>query len=311
MLIILPSLSVPIILGFRDIVKKMPHVFISHFAAAMSEAHTKELKQLSLALLDHSSTKTLTIVGSNKQYHQQIPTTVTILNINVNGFTSACSKGLLEYLHATSHDILALTEVKLTPTKHNDAKKILYQAGYKSASIFSTKGQAGVLIASKLEEDPVYVHGLPREEPDEQEARHISATYQQPRLTVCVPYVPFNNADLKNREEYLKHFNNLFMLNINDILKGAQARNRDVVIAGDMQVAMTNLDQTDNAKPDGAGSTQLERHQHAQLLQLGLRDAYRAQPTRPRLHGSLHVHWMGERQYQIYGRKENRSYIDQ
>ena len=264
--IVMPKLSCPIIIGLPHIVKKIPSIFMSHFVAAMASAHQLELQQQNLQVLDSNT------AGKNKQSYA---TDITILNLNANGYTSAVKKGLLLYLQSTPHDVLILTEVKLVTSKLQATKDQLYAIGYKFVSINSNTGYAGVLMASKLKKDPIPVHGLIGEDPDIQEPRYMSLSFDYPPMIINGLYAPFNNPENKNSSERLEKFYSMLMPVLTKQIAKAKATKTAVILAGDLQVAPTAMDQTTNADPNGPGSTQLERDYFNGMINLGLTDSFR------------------------------------
>ena len=199
----MPTLTAPIILGFKDIVKLLPQVFISHLVAAMAQAHQEELERLSLATLaPNQFFKTHDAVP--RFISRTATSDIIILNINVNGIKSAIKNGLMTYLNNTQHDILTLTEVKLKPLKHAEVLELFNDNGYTATSIYSEHEHGGVMIASKLVEQPVFIHGLPGYDYSDQESRFMIAAYTT--FVVGATYVPFNNKETDGRIKYCLKF---------------------------------------------------------------------------------------------------------
>ena len=202
-----------------------------------------------------------------------------VMTLNVNGLNNALIKGLPEFLQTYEHnnnalpDVLVLTEIKLTPKRHAAARQTFLDLGYPSVEINSNTSYAGILIATRVGPDPVYMHGLPGYGPD-QESRTLTATWADPPMTVVGAYFPFNNITIVGRTDYASDFRMKFTHHIQELREGAAARGRSVLVMGDLQVAPTALDQSQQL-PETAGSTTRERADHNLLLSTGLTDVYR------------------------------------
>jgi exonuclease III len=116
-----------------------------------------------------------------------------------------------------------------------------------------------------LPEQFIELTDIPRRVDDE--ARVLTAVFKHFNLD-CL-YKPYLNH---GREEYCEKFGKDFNSYARDQIDNER---RHTIIAGDINVAPTRMDETSNSNPEGPGSTAMERAQHAELLKCGFTDAWR------------------------------------
>ena len=195
---------------------------------------------------------------------------ITVITINVNGLKGVTTSGALQQ-YILSQPNFGSTVFLLQETKISHAAEIIYtdlflKLGFTQVAFNSRGNKGGVAILSSLVESFVPLTDMARRD-DDNEARVAAAAFEEFTLN-CV-YKPYLNKD---RDQYCKLFAADFNRHIGDQIDSGR---RHIIVAGDVNVAPTRLDETTNADPNGPCSTQDERQQHADLLKLGLRDAYR------------------------------------
>lgn len=157
-LLVMPTLSVDVIIGLPHLIRNFPQCFASHIMSAIMSTHEAGADTPDVtAMLNNLHT-----VHKSQQQSQTQPLdcpqpllasagdrTAAVLSLNINGFNSACQKGLLAHLELCldSHDVLLLQEVKLAPARHAKARDCLLALGYTHVAINSVEGRDGVLIA--------------------------------------------------------------------------------------------------------------------------------------------------------------------
>ena len=188
---------------------------------------------------------------------------VTILLLNVCSLRSAWKKGLPKYLTTKPHDVLVLTETRLPPDGWTQTQQAFKTLGYTHVFKTSTKthrNENGVLIATnRFQPKSHLMEAIEQPIDAEKDGRILELTLQRPHITFVAVYLPCYNTDVPGREEYAPRYMRAFASKYVDALKSARERKRAIVICGDLQVAMTHLDQTANAIEGGSGSTDTER----------------------------------------------------
>ena len=197
-LLVAKKLSQCLILGAPDMVRLAPTVFMSHFMAAVTANHS--LSKVMDFITDeyvntvHTNTNpetTASATNTNSKdlgpLQQQTPTEITLLTLNVNGIRSALENGLLQFLQDNPHDILVATELKLSEKSIPGIRQALSQQ-YTTVEIHAGHNSSGVLIASKLDEEPVFTTGMP----------HVDSTVEEPRvMEIEVPIYFIENKSLR------------------------------------------------------------------------------------------------------------------
>ena len=275
------KLTVPIIFGFRDLVNKAPTVFISYFMEAIRSTHTLDAVMqfitntyttnvISTPDVDRPSVKSSVQPASDLSLLDLEPQ-FRLITLNVCGIHSALENGLEDFLDKHPHDILVLTELKLSDRKE-PAIRARFLQRYRTVCIH-TDHQTGILFASRFE-DPVFTTGLPGMDPSLQQARTLMASFTTPPLVIVCQYGMFNNPAVAGRSELAAQFRRRLHEFMFDVHPQRSQRARHVMLVGDFQVAPTEADESP-AIPESPGSTATERQDFHNLLDLGYYDAFR------------------------------------
>lgn len=192
---------------------------------------------------------------------------------NVNGLRAILKKNningnqtFIEFISHINPDILCLNETKLsTLNKDNRHENILQEYMYHTYTISTIKkGYSGVAIYSK------YKHIKTHKEFDDDEGRCICLEYNE--FILINVYVPNASIQLKRNE-----FKHRWMTNfINNINKLKQISDKPILIAGDFNCAVDDIDVFNPSKHHNSpGFTDIERYDHRKLLDIGFTDPYR------------------------------------
>ena len=283
-LLVMPELAEEVIIGLPHLVRHLPDCFVSHIMAAVKDAHTRHAATANLSALHarHTTFRQSNVDRLSSPQPLLAPAGTThfrLLSLNVNGFNAAFRSGLQEYLVGQwdSHDVLLLQEVKLVPAKHNKAIALLTSIGYSDVAINSIAGQRGVLIAVKpLFPLPLYTCDIPSCDLPDSRGRILTATWSDPPVTVVNAYLPFCNPEIPDIDSRCSLFRQAFTSYVKALQIGAYSRQRHVIVAGDLQVAPTELDESVTCVPPSPGSTDLERMDHIHMVATcSLVDAFR------------------------------------
>lgn len=159
-----------------------------------------------------------------------------IVSWNINGLKSCLNKGLADFIKTDKSDIYCFQESKISEENFDQLQNCLFPVfyGYNAYNFAAStrKGYSGLVILSK--NTPIKVtNGLGIKGFDE-EARVQIAEY--PSFFLINTYVPHPRADF-SRLEYKMSF-------CESLLKLASElkQKKKVVLAGDFNVAHTNLD---------------------------------------------------------------------
>ena len=181
---------------------------------------------------------------------------------NVNGLRAVCKKGFKEIFEQLDADYFCLQETKLSPGVFN-----LEFPGYESFWNYAErKGYSGTAIFARRK--PLDVsYGMGIEEHD-REGRVI--TLEAEEFFLVNVYTPNSQMGLA-RLAYRQEWDRAFMEYVT-----ALDRKKPVIICGDFNVAISDLDLSEPAKDRGlAGSTDEERDTFSQLLGSGFVDTFR------------------------------------
>lgn len=163
---------------------------------------------------------------------------LTIATVNVNGIRAAAKKGMADWFHSSSTDILCLQEVR---APKNELEKAMTEDLGINWHIYdheaSAKGRAGVAIVSKLPALDVRTELGPEE--FDSAGRWLEADFETPhgKLTVVSCYVHSGEADTPKQVEKYK-FLDAMEKRMAELLKS----NPLTVIVGDLNVGHTELD---------------------------------------------------------------------
>ena len=181
---------------------------------------------------------------------------------NVNGLRAVCKKGFKDIFENFDADYFCLQETKLSPGVFD-----LEFPGYESFWNFAErKGYSGTAIFARHK--PLNVtYGIGIEEHD-REGRVI--TIETDNFYLVNVYTPNSQIGLA-RLDYRYTWDNAFI----NYVKILDAK-KPVVICGDFNVAISDLDLTDPSTERGiAGTTDQERDMFTRLLDCGFADSFR------------------------------------
>ena len=267
----MPTLGVDVIIGLPHLARNFPQCFTSHLMAAIIALHTADATApnvstmlSNLHTIHRSQRQSLTGPLDTPQPSLAIAgdRRVSVLSINANGFNAACSKGLLDYLDQqyASHDVLLLQEVKLAPHKQAAARNLLLGSGYAHVAINSIAGSNGVLIAVKSAlVNPVFTCDIPGCDLPDSRGRVMTMTTADPPVTIVCAYLPFCNPLTQDIAPRCSTFRSHFTKYVSELTANTPSRQRSLIVAGDLQVALTELDESVILVPPSPGSTYQEK----------------------------------------------------
>ena len=153
------------------------------------------------------------------------------------------------------------------------------------------------MIASTLQEEPVYTTDMPHVDSTVEEPRVLTASFQLLPIVIVAVYAPFNNPQTANRDVYAATFRQRFYEYIAAIHPKVSQCYRDVIVAGDFQVALADIDESVQVR-ESPGSTTSERQDFAAMLALGYTDTFRTLNPLAREYtvGSTYPEWNIPRQ---------------
>ena len=239
-------------------------------------------------------------------YHKQItpleydkPNMLTVLLLNVCSLRSAWQKGLLDYITNKPHDVLVLTETRLPADGWAETERAFKDLGYGYVGRTTTKtlgNTAGVLIATTRRQ-PDLMAAVEQPIDVTQDGRVLELALQFPPITIVAAYLPCYNTEVQGRSDYAPKYMKCFASKYVHALNNARERRREYLVCADLQVAMTDLDQTDNAVAEGSGSTTAERKALQELFtDSTYTDFYRMcnPTTRDFTSEAAHTQWTGQ-----------------
>lgn len=199
-----------------------------------------------------------------------------ITTVNVNGVRAAYRRGMEQWLAASAPDVLLLQEVR---APQGTAAQHLGEGWHVAESVCEIKGRAGVAVASRVE--PLAVrHGAYADELPVDTGRWLEVDLPLPGrdvpLTVVSAYLHSGEAGTEKMDAKYHHLDRVTE-RLGQLLAGVQAGERELLVAGDFNVAMTPLD-IKNWKPNHnktAGVLDQEIAYLERWLQLGLVDSVR------------------------------------
>ncbi len=205
-LLVAKKLSQRLILGAPDMVRLAPTIFMSYFMAAVTANHSlsEVMDFIQDTYINTIRSEIVSIPDNTKDLgplHKPGPTDLTVMTLNVNGIRSALDNNLLQFLVDNPHDILVATELKLSEKMIPAIKQVLSQH-YHTMEIHAGHNSAGVMIASTLQEEPVYTTGMPHVDSTVEEPRVLTASFQLLPIVIVAIYAPFNNPKTVNRDVY-------------------------------------------------------------------------------------------------------------
>ncbi len=155
-----------------------------------------------------------------------------VITVNVNGVRSAANKGLFRWLATQRPDVVCLQELKCHETDL-DAKLHGLKAFDTCHAFADKKGYSGVALYSRRKPDEVR-RGFASREFDA-EGRYVEARFGE--LWVISLYLPSGSAG-PHRQASKFRFLKRFELH----LKKLRARNQEVILCGDWNIAHHEID---------------------------------------------------------------------
>ncbi|GHE54897.1 MULTISPECIES: exodeoxyribonuclease III [Streptomyces] len=161
---------------------------------------------------------------------------LTVTSVNVNGLRAAARKGFVEWLAATSADVLCLQEVRAEP--HQMPEEVREPQGWHVVHApAAAKGRAGVSLYTRREPDAVRV-GFGSTEFDVS-GRYVEADL--PGVTVASLYLPSGQVGTERQDEKYR-FMDEFLAYLKELRVRAAAEGREVVVCGDWNIAHHEAD---------------------------------------------------------------------
>lgn len=174
----------------------------------------------------------ITTVG----YRDRVP--LIISTVNVNGVRAAAGKGLLDWLAASTADIVCLQEVRASEQQFHTAIAPALDAGWHCVGAeASAKGRAGVAILSRTPAAAVRV-GFDIDE-FAAAGRYIEADFAD--VTVGSLYLPTGEAQTPKQDDK-ERFMKGFAAYLGERAAAVVAAGRDMVVCGDWNIAHTERD---------------------------------------------------------------------
>ncbi len=189
-----------------------------------------------------------------------------IVSYNVNGIRAALKKGLIEWLTEYPVDILCVQETKAT---ENDIDLSIFTSMGYHVSWFAAqkKGYSGVAVFSKMKPDKV-VKGSGYEMSDA-EGRVIRVDFGE--LSIVNAYFPSGTSG-EERQTYKYQWLDEF----NAYLKELKKERTEIIVAGDYNIAHTEIDIHDpKGNKKSSGFLPEERLWMDQLLAKDWVDSFR------------------------------------
>jgi exodeoxyribonuclease-3 len=167
---------------------------------------------------------------------------LTVVTANVNGIRAAARRGGLDWLAACGADVLALQEVRATHEQLHDVLSGSGLAGWEVAhSPAASLGRAGVAVLTRGRPKAVRTAAdvAPFAGEFAEHGRWLEVDLSGPAgpLTVVSAYVHTGEADTPRQDEKYR-----FLDAMDERLAALAAGRRDVVVAGDLNVARTEHD---------------------------------------------------------------------
>lgn len=198
---------------------------------------------------------------------------LTIATANVNGIRAAFRRGMGDWIASRAPDVVLLQEVRAPDSILNGFLADGWHVAHQACDI---KGRAGVAVASRLPVTAVrFGLGAGEPEPPVDTGRWVEADVATPggTLTVVSAYIHSGVADTPKMDEKYAYLDK-----VTARLRELRASGRDVLVAGDLNIAHRNVDVANwrgNAK--NAGCLPRERaHVDTWLDEIGLVDVGRA-----------------------------------
>jgi exodeoxyribonuclease-3 len=161
---------------------------------------------------------------------------LTVSTVNVNGLRAAAKKGYLEWLAASSADVVCLQEVRALAEELAD--EVRRPEGWHAAHApGEAKGRGGVAVLTRQIPEAVRV-GFGVAE-FEHSGRYLEVTL--PELVVASLYLPSGDVGTPKQDEK-ERFMACFLPYLVELREKAAADGREVLVCGDWNIAHTEAD---------------------------------------------------------------------
>jgi len=189
-----------------------------------------------------------------------------IITYNVNGIRSAMSKGLINWMKASSPDILCVQEIKATPEQVGvfEFEELGFEHYWHPAQ---KKGYSGVALFTKLKPDRVeYGCGI---KAYDDEGRVIRADFGD--VSVISVYHPSGSSG-EERQAFKMRWLSDFHAYINELKKTRQK----LIVCGDYNICHKSIDiHNPVSNANTSGFLPEEREWMEQFIQSGFIDSFR------------------------------------
>ncbi len=218
----------------------------------------------------HSNVSDAAVSAGPLPLRPREPGELRVASWNVNGIRSVFGKGLTAWIEASDLDVVMLQEVKATPAVlHSDLDNFPEAYGFQSVSWATAEkpGYSGLLTLSRQLPDAVR-SGLGDSKFDS-EGRWLEVDIGS--YTFVNSYFPNSQRDSQRLSYKLE-----FCRAAEDRLCALQAQKRNVVLAGDINVAHTEIDLANpKTNQKNAGFLPEEREWFSKFLSAGWVDVFR------------------------------------
>ncbi|MCW0214084.1 MAG: exodeoxyribonuclease III [Pseudonocardia sp.] len=199
----------------------------------------------------------------------------TVSSVNVNGVRAAAAKGFVEWLAATSADVVCLQEVRARPEELPAAvRDEIGRGGWSltQATCETVKGRSGVAVLSR--EEPVAVRVGFGVAEFEGSGRYVEVDL--PGTTVGSLYLPKGGAGTPKQDEK-DRFLTAFAGYLDERRQKSAADGREVLVCGDWNIAPAEADLRNwRGNVANSGFLPHERAWLAELAAAGWTDVVRA-----------------------------------
>jgi len=161
---------------------------------------------------------------------------LTVSTVNVNGLRAAAKKGFVEWLAATKADVVACQEVRAEASQL-PAEVVEPDGWFSVHAPSAAKGRNGVAVYSRVEPEEVRVgFGEPE---FEDSGRYLEV--HLPNVVVASLYLPSGDVGTERQDEK-ERFMAAFLPYLVELRAKAAAAGREVVVAGDWNIAYDTVD---------------------------------------------------------------------
>lgn len=189
-----------------------------------------------------------------------------IVTYNVNGIRSAISKGWIDWLKATSPDVVCLQEIKATPDQIDpqQIKELGYEMYWYPAQ---KKGYSGVAIFSKIKPDHVeYGCGIPHYD---NEGRVLRLDFGD--VSVMSVYMPSGSSG-----EERQAFKMVWLTDFQNYIATLKQSRTKLIICGDYNICHQPIDiHNPKSNANSSGFLPEEREWIDGFMKTGFIDSFR------------------------------------